>query len=104
MKVDLFITCFNDTLFPQTGRATIAILERLGHEVHFPMEQTCCGQMHFNTGYQAEAGRLVRHFVDVFGNSEIVVSPSASCVGMVREFYSIAAQRSEDKGLISAVE
>ena len=55
MRVALFITCFNDTLFPATGRATVEVLERLGHEVVFPEVQTCCGQMHFNTGYQREA-------------------------------------------------
>ena len=104
VKADLFITCFNDTLFPETGKATVAVLERLGHEVSFPMAQTCCGQMHFNTGYQSEAIRLVRHFVDVFGDSEAVVSPSASCVGMVREFYKTAAERAGDQRLISAVD
>ena len=93
MKVDLFITCFNDTLFPDTGRATVTVLERLGHEVRFNSEQTCCGQMHYNSGYQTEAARLVRHFVEVFGDSEIVVSPSASCVAMVREFYPLVAER-----------
>ena len=51
LRIALFITCFNDTLFPQTGRAAVEVLERLGHEVVFPEEQTCCGQMHFNTGY-----------------------------------------------------
>src|ERR671918_564646 len=104
MKADLFITCFNDTLFPETGKATVPVLERLGHEVSFPMSQTCCGQMHFNTGYQSEAIRLVRHFVNVFGDSEAVVSPSASCVGMVREFYKTAAERAGDQRLISAVD
>ena len=62
VRVGLFITCFNDTLFPETGRATVEVLERLGHEVAFPETQTCCGQMHFNTGYQREAIPLVRRF------------------------------------------
>ena len=87
MKIALFLSCFNDTLFPQTGQATVRILERLGHTVDFPLEQTCCGQVHFNTGYQREAVPLARRFVDVFGDAEVIVSPSASCVGMVREFY-----------------
>jgi L-lactate dehydrogenase complex protein LldE len=104
VNVDLFIGCFNDTLFPNTGKATVAVLERLGHSVDFPMGQTCCGQMHFNTGYRDEARRLVRHFVDVFSDSEIVVSPSASCVGMVREFYAIVAEESADDDLAAAVE
>ena len=87
VRVALFTTCFNDTLFPETGRATVRVLERLGHEVEFPMEQTCCGQMHFNTGYQREAIPLVRRFVEVFSPYEAVVAPSGSCVGMVRELF-----------------
>lgn len=103
MRVSLFITCFNDTLFPQTGRATVQLLERLGHPVDFPLEQTCCGQMHYNTGYQHEAIPLVRHFVETFADAEVVVAPSASCVGMVRELYPRAAQRSQDSRLMEQV-
>ncbi len=103
MRVSLFITCFNDTLFPQTGRAVVRILERLGHEVDFPLEQTCCGQMHFNTGYQREAIPLVRRFVEVFRDAEAVVSPSASCVGMVRHLYPMAAELAEDPKLAEDV-
>jgi L-lactate dehydrogenase complex protein LldE len=103
MRVSLFITCFNDTLFPQTGRAMVRLLERLGHTVEFPLDQTCCGQMHYNTGYQLEAIPLVRKFVEVFGDAELVVSPSASCVGMVREMYPHAAALSGDDGLAKAV-
>ena len=82
-RASLFITCLNDMLFPQTGRAVVTVLERLGVTVDFPLEQTCCGQMHFNTGYARAAIPLVRRFVDTFGDAEVVVSPSASCVGMV---------------------
>jgi L-lactate dehydrogenase complex protein LldE len=82
LRVALFITCFNDTLFPATGRATVALLERLGCTVEFPPEQTCCGQMHGNSGY--EAGPLLERFGRVFAGAEAVVSPSASCVGFVR--------------------
>jgi L-lactate dehydrogenase complex protein LldE len=103
MRISLFITCFNDTIFPETGRAMVRLLERLGHTVDFPLEQTCCGQMHFNTGYQREAIPLVRHFVDVFSSAEVVVAPSASCVGMVRDFYARAAELSGDRRLIEAV-
>jgi L-lactate dehydrogenase complex protein LldE len=103
MRVSLFITCFNDTLFPRTGRAVVRLLERLGHAVEFPMEQTCCGQMHYNTGYQREAIPLVRRFVQVFGDAEVVVSPSASCVGMVRELYPHAAELAGDAALAAAV-
>jgi len=87
VRVALFITCFNDTLFPATGRAMVEVLERLGHEVEFPEEQTCCGQMHFNAGYHDEARGLARRFNRVFERCEAIVSPSASCVGMVREGY-----------------
>jgi L-lactate dehydrogenase complex protein LldE len=83
VRVALFITCFNDTLFPDTGRATVALLERLGCDVEFRAEQTCCGQMHGNSGY--EAGPLLERFARVFAGAEAVVSPSASCVGFVRE-------------------
>ena len=85
MKVALFITCFNDTLFPSAGRAVVELLERLGCEVEFPAEQTCCGQMHVNSGYEHEAEGLLGRFARVFGGYEAVVSPSASCVAHVRE-------------------
>ena len=104
MRVSLFITCFNDTIFPRTGRAVVRLLERLGHSVEFPMDQTCCGQMHYNTGFQLEAIPLVRRFVEVFGSAEVVVSPSASCVGMVRQMYPHAAELAGDPGLARAVE
>jgi L-lactate dehydrogenase complex protein LldE len=87
LQVSLFVTCFNDTLFPQTGRAVVEVLERLGHEVEFREEQTCCGQMHYNTGYQDEALRLARRLVHVFEGAETIVTPSASCAAMVREGY-----------------
>jgi L-lactate dehydrogenase complex protein LldE len=104
MKITLFITCFNDTLFPQTGQAVVTLLERLGHTVAFPLDQTCCGQMHFNTGYQREAIPLARHFVEVFGDADVIVSPSASCVGMVREFYPRLAEVARDAKLARAVD
>jgi L-lactate dehydrogenase complex protein LldE len=85
MRVALFITCFNDTLFPATGRAVVDVLERLGHEVVFPQEQTCCGQMHGNSGYAPEGERLARRFERVFADADVVVSPSASCVAYLRE-------------------
>src|SRR5215210_6882869 len=104
MRVALFITCFNDTLFPETGRATVEVLERLGVEVDFPLAQTCCGQMHFNTGYQREAIPLVRRFVEIFDRYEAVVAPSGSCVSMVRELYPMAADLAADEYLAARVE
>ena len=88
MRVALFITCVADTLFPETGIAVVRVLERLGHEVVFPAEQTCCGQMHVNSGYRDDALRLARRFVNEMGRDDgvdAVVSPSSSCVGWVRE-------------------
>ncbi len=103
-RASLFITCFNDTIFPETGRAVVTVLERLGIEIDFPLEQTCCGQMHFNTGYGDEATALVRRFVRVFADSEVVVSPSASCVAMVRDYYGQLAERSGDRSLEAEVQ
>ena len=85
MRIALFVTCLGDTLFPATARAVVALLERLGHEVVFPEGQTCCGQMHGNTGYEELGDGLARRWERVFDGFELVVSPSASCVGFVRE-------------------
>jgi L-lactate dehydrogenase complex protein LldE len=87
VRVVLFVTCLVDTLFPEVGKATVRLLERLGCEVDFPQEQTCCGQMHLNTGYAREATGLGRRFAEVFAGPEIVVCPSGSCAAMVREQY-----------------
>ena len=99
MKISLFITCYNDTLFPETGRAVVKVLERLGHQVDFPLAQTCCGQMHFNSGYQREVVPLVRNFVAAFRDAEVIVSPSPSCVAMVHDYYPRLAELSGDSGL-----
>lgn len=87
MRVALFVTCVNDTLFPGTGRAVVRLLERLGHEVVFPEEQTCCGQMHYNSGYRRPAARLAVRFARTFRDADAVVVPSASCAAMVRDQY-----------------
>jgi len=99
MRVALFVTCFNDALYPQTGKAVVHLLERLGHEVVFPQAQTCCGQMHVNTGYYREALPLARRFAGVFDAYEAIVSPSPSCVGTVREQYGRIAERTGDEAL-----
>ncbi len=104
MRISLFITCYNDTLFPETGKSVVRLLERLGHTVEFPLEQTCCGQMHYNTGYQEEAFPLLRRFVAVFKDAEVVCIPSSSCVGMIRDHYAKMAEASGDEGLINAVQ
>jgi L-lactate dehydrogenase complex protein LldE len=103
MRVALFITCFNDLLFPGVGRAVVGLLERLGHEVEFPEAQTCCGQIHFNTGYRDECVPLVRRFADAFAGYEVIVTPSASCAGMVRHSHATVAEHAGDAGLAAAV-
>ncbi|GJF35233.1 Fe-S oxidoreductase [Kitasatospora sp. NE20-6] len=87
MRVALFVTCVNDALFPDTGRAVVALLERLGVVVDFPVAQTCCGQPQFNTGYRRGTEPLVRRMGRVFDGCEYVVTPSGSCAAMVRENY-----------------
>ncbi|NDZ96225.1 (Fe-S)-binding protein [Streptomyces sp. SID6673] len=104
MRVALFATCFNDTMWPDTPKATVLLLERLGVEVEFPVEQTCCGQMFTNTGYADEAIPGVRQFVDVFSGYDAVVAPSGSCVGSVRHQHPWLADRAGDRGLRSAVD
>jgi L-lactate dehydrogenase complex protein LldE len=89
LRIALFVTCIGDTLFPEAGRATVRVLERLGHEVVFPPAQTCCGQMHLNSGYPAEARRLAARWREQFDGFEAVVSPSSSCVGTLREFFGV---------------
>jgi L-lactate dehydrogenase complex protein LldE len=85
MRLALFVTCLGDTLFPAVGQATVGLLGRLGHEVDFPLEQTCCGQMHLNSGYADEGAALARRTGEVFAGYDAVVCPSASCAGTLRE-------------------
>jgi L-lactate dehydrogenase complex protein LldE len=104
MKIALFVTCLGDVVFPEVGKATVTVLERLGHEVVFPTAQTCCGQMHTNTGYQRDAVGLVRHHVDVFeaalaAGCEAIVAPSGSCAGSVRHQHAGVARRAGDETL-----
>jgi L-lactate dehydrogenase complex protein LldE len=87
MRIALFLTCVNDLMYPETGKAVVRVLERLGHRVEFPPAQTCCGQMHANSGYRDEALPLVRNFAATFEPYEAVVAPSGSCVAMVRDSY-----------------
>jgi L-lactate dehydrogenase complex protein LldE len=93
LTISLFITCYNDTLFPETGKAVVSVLERLGHKVEFPAEQSCCGQMHYNTGYQKQALPMMKHFLETFADAEAICIPSSSCVAMMRDHYpKMAAQ------------
>lgn len=88
MRVSLFVTCIVDYLFPQVGVAVVKTLQKLGVEVGFPMEQTCCGQPAFNYGYRDEARRVARHCLRALEKSECVVCPSGSCTAMIRHHYS----------------
>jgi L-lactate dehydrogenase complex protein LldE len=103
LQISLFITCYNDTFFPQTGKAVVAVLEKLGHTVEFRPAQTCCGQMHYNTGYQAAALPMMKHFVEVFRGAEAICVPSSSCVAMIRDHYPKMAEVSGDAALRRAV-
>ena len=98
------MTCLNDTMFPSTGQATVRLLNRLGVDVEFPTAQTCCGQMHVNSGYVREAIPVVRAFVDAFAGYDAIVAPSGSCVASAREQHKIVAARSGDRGLMRAVD
>ncbi|MET9221868.1 (Fe-S)-binding protein [Streptomyces sp. NPDC003300] len=106
MRVALFVTCVNDLLYPDTGRAVVTLLERLGVEVDFPAAQTCCGQPQFNAGYRHETEPLVRRYAAAFDAYDHVVTPSGSCAAMVRDNYPrIAAKavaESRDRGLTEA--
>jgi L-lactate dehydrogenase complex protein LldE len=105
MRIGLFVTCLTDTLFPETGKATVTVLERLGHQVEFPAGQSCCGQMHFNTGYRREAVPMVRGFVSAFSGYDAVVTPSASCASMVKEYHPVlAAETARDPALARSVD
>ena len=87
MRASLFITCYNDTLFPETGRAVVRLLERLGVTIDFDSRQTCCGQMHANTGFRAEAFSQASRFIRMYKDAENIVIPSSSCVAMIRDQY-----------------
>lgn len=87
MKVSLFIPCLVDQFFPSVGMNLYRILKKVGISVDYPMEQTCCGQPAFNSGYHKEAIELGRRFLEIFKDSEYIVSPSGSCTSMVKIFY-----------------
>lgn len=102
MRVALFATCLVDALFPEAGRATVRLLERLGQPVEFPLEQTCCGQMHTNSGYYEV--ELVRRYVDVFAPYDAVVVPSGSCAGAIHHQHPMVARAAGDEGLARRAE
>ncbi len=101
MRIALIATCIGDAMFPDVPRATVSLLERLGHEVIFPAGQVCCGQMHVNTGYLTEALPVVRNHVNVFSDTDfdVAVAPSGSCVGSIRHQQAMVARRGGDTAL-----
>ncbi|RKS73617.1 L-lactate dehydrogenase complex protein LldE [Actinomadura pelletieri DSM 43383] len=109
MRVALSVACFDDALFPGTGKAMTVLLERLGHEVVYPPGQTCCGQVHWTSGYHREAADLARAYTAVFegavrDGAEVVVAASASCAATVRAAYPRIARTARDPGLARAAE
>jgi L-lactate dehydrogenase complex protein LldE len=86
-SVTLFVQCIVDGLYPEVGDAVVRIFQRLGLAIDCPAHQTCCGQPAYNAGYRREARRAAKHFIEVFGDSEIIVCPSGSCVYMIRHHY-----------------
>ncbi|MDQ6841356.1 MAG: (Fe-S)-binding protein [Actinomycetota bacterium] len=102
MRVALFATCLVDALFPDAARATVSLLERLGQPVEFPLEQTCCGQMHANSGYFEV--QLVRRYVDVFSPYDAVVVPSGSCAGSIHHQHAMIARAAGDEALAGRAE
>jgi L-lactate dehydrogenase complex protein LldE len=104
MRVALMVTCINDAMFPDAGKAVVRLLRRLGVDVEFPQAQTCCGQPMVNTGYLDEAVPVVRTFVEAFSGYDAVVAPSGSCAGSARHQHAMVARRSGDPALVAAVE
>lgn len=101
MRIALLATCIGEAMFPQAPQATVELLERLGHEVVYPQGQACCGQMHVNTGYFAEALPVIRNHVEAFepvldGAWDAIVVPSGSCTGSIRHQQAMVASRLGD--------
>jgi L-lactate dehydrogenase complex protein LldE len=101
MKISLFIPCLVDQFFPTVGVNLVKILKKVGATVDYPMDQTCCGQPAFNSGYHEEAVELAQRFLQVFRGAEYIVSPSGSCTTMVKVFY---REILHDRGLHEALE
>jgi L-lactate dehydrogenase complex protein LldE len=102
MRIGLLITCLVDGMFPDVAADTVTVLRRLGHQVEVPLAQTCCGQMHVNTGYPRMALPLVRRYVETFAGYDAVVAPSGSCIGSVRHQHADVAEQAGDRTLAAA--
>lgn len=104
MRVGLFITCLVDGLFPDVGDAMVQLLRRLDVDVDVPLQQTCCGQMHINSGFGSLALPLIKNQVRAFDGYDAIVAPSASCVGSVRHQYEQIARERSDGQLVNEVQ
>ncbi len=87
IKASLFVTCIVDQLYPQVGVSVVRVLRRLGVDVDFPMDQTCCGQPVYNAGFATQGRQLAQRVLRSFRNSQYIVVPSGSCTAMMRVFY-----------------
>jgi L-lactate dehydrogenase complex protein LldE len=107
MDVDIFIPCFIDQLYPETGMNMVKVLEKVGCKVFYNTNQTCCGQPAFNGGYKMEAIKIAKKFINDFKGDKYIVCPSASCVGMIKknyeEFFENSALRIKYKKLQSKI-
>lgn len=97
MKVSLFITCLSDIFYPEVGKHTVELLEKLGCTVDFPEQQTCCGQPAFNGGFQKEAMAAAKQLITSFEHADYVVTPSGSCASMVHEYRKLFQNDAEWK-------
>jgi len=87
MNIQLFVPCFIDQFYPETAVSCIKILEKAGCIVNYNPDQTCCGQPAFNSGYWKETRDLARKFINDFPGEEVIISPSASCTGFIKNYY-----------------
>jgi len=104
VRVALFVTCLVDGMVPDVGKATVRLLARLGVRVEVPLQQTCCGQMHVNTGYPREALQLVRNHVATFEGYDVIIAPSGSCTASIRHQHADLARQAGDAQLAAAAE
>jgi len=97
INIGLFIPCYIDTFYPQAGKATLQLLEKLGLNVFYPIKQTCCGQPLANTGFEQKATACYQHFVECFKGFDYIVTPSGSCAYHVIHHFDTIEQTSEVK-------
>ena len=103
MKVQLFIPCFVDQLYPQTAFNMVKVLEKACCDVEYNRNQTCCGQPAYNAGFWSEAKSVASKFISDFDNTDYIVAPSASCVGFVRNYYGGLFENSSQHNLVKSL-